>query len=709
MISRERWQRIEPILDVALDLPADTVATYLEAVWAREPDIREEAELLIAALDQSSNGFLDSPPTALATEVLSGPDPAASAEDVREGTEIGPYRVVRRLGSGGMGVVYLARDPRLDRFVALKLLPPWLASDESATRRLAEEAKAASALDHPNIETVYDIGHAEDGRPYIAMAYYEGETLKDRIRRGPLPVDEALTLATQLADGLAAAHGSGIVHRDIKPANVIVTPDGVAKIVDFGIAKVMGTDPTERGRPPGTVAYMSPEQTLGVATDSRTDVWSLGVVLYEMLAGRRPFSAGTSDAVISAIRDDEPEPLRRLRPDAPTPMVRVMDRCLSKEAESRYEDPAALALALRRTGERPGASPRWLWVGRRPVMLGVAIFLAASLIGASLQWPASVPGLARSRAYVEYLKGRYFLGKLEPGGTQAALDHFGRSLDLDPTFADAWSGLAGTYNQLVVQRLLAAHDGGPRAREAAERALELEPGLPEAHAHLAAVLSWYYGDVSEAERHFRIALELEPRSARAHRHYAVHLRNLGRFDEARAALRAASDVDPLSPGEYTQEMGILYHERRYEEAVAVLQRLLLVDPRHARAHFFLGLVRSQMGQYEEALAALGEADPEMRQPDALSVRGYVLARLGREEEAQQVLTRLDELSPGSRAFSKAVIHVGLGNHGRALDLLEEAVEARAYHVRLLKIEPLLDPLRSEPRFQTLLQKLNLAG
>ena len=224
------------------------------------------------------------------------------------GTTLGPYAIVSQLGSGGMGVVYEATDPRLKRMVAIKLLPPDLTRDDTAKQRFLQEAQAASALDHPNICTIFEINETDDGQLYLVMAHYDGETLKERIARGPLALDDALDIATQVGQGLAEAHGAGIVHRDIKPANLLVTKSGVVKILDFGLAKLAGTEGvTQTGTTVGTVAYMSPEQARGQQVDHRTDIWSLGVVLYEMLAGTPPFRGENLAAVVHAILErDQP-------------------------------------------------------------------------------------------------------------------------------------------------------------------------------------------------------------------------------------------------------------------------------------------------------------------------------------------------------------------------------------------------------------------
>ena len=226
------------------------------------------------------------------------------------GSSLGPYTITAEIGHGGMGVVYTAQDPRLKRQVAIKLLTADLTRDETAKRRFLQEAQAASALDHPNICTIYEINETDDGQLYLVMAYYEGETLKQRIERGQMALDEAVDIATQVGRGLSKAHAAGIVHRDIKPANLIVTADGTVKILDFGLAKLAGTEGvTQTGTTVGTVAYMSPEQARGEEVDHRTDIWSLGVVLYEMLTRQQPFQGENLLAISGAIQQDPPPAL----------------------------------------------------------------------------------------------------------------------------------------------------------------------------------------------------------------------------------------------------------------------------------------------------------------------------------------------------------------------------------------------------------------
>jgi TolB-like protein/predicted Ser/Thr protein kinase len=300
------------------------------------------------------------------------------------GKTISHYEIRSKIGAGGMGVVYKAWDNTLGRDVALKFLPDDLARDEAARKRFLHEARAAAALDHENICTVHEAGES-DGHAFIAMHYVEGRDLREKIATGPVPLGDALDLVAQIARGLSAAHKSGIYHRDIKPANVLLTPDSQAKIVDFGLAKITtGTNLTQTGTTLGTVAYMSPEQARGDEVDSRTDVWSLGVVLYEMLAGRRPFDADADQATLYSILNTDAEPVSSIDPAIPLEVERVIVRALEKDASRRYssidEFLADIEDLRQRQAGLGGAHPlrRWLSHHRRQVAIGVVAVVAIS-------------------------------------------------------------------------------------------------------------------------------------------------------------------------------------------------------------------------------------------------------------------------------------------------------------------------------------------
>ncbi len=280
-----------------------------------------------------------------------------------QGTRLGSYEIVSWLGGGGMGVVYKAQDTRLGRFVALKFLPAALTRDEEAKKRFMQEARVASSLDHPNICTIYDIAETSDGQLYLALAYYEGETLKHRLERGAMPLEEVADIGLQISRGLDKAHSAGIVHRDIKPANLMMTSDGLIKILDFGLAKLVGqVGLTQTGTALGTVAYMSPEQARGQVVDQRTDIWSLGAVLYEMLGGRTPFPGESAQVVIYNILNTEPTPLEAGQGVPAMTLMSMVRRALAKPLTSRYQSVRELQADLSSIGvgvseSRPGSGP----------------------------------------------------------------------------------------------------------------------------------------------------------------------------------------------------------------------------------------------------------------------------------------------------------------------------------------------------------------
>ncbi len=329
-LTPERWAQVQQLFDEVVDLEPAARAVRLDKACVDDPGLREEVESLLAAYAQADE-LLQS------LDQLGGVSPSpASPRGSRAGTHVAHYEVIEKLGGGGMGVVYKARDTRLKRTVALKFLPLEWSHHTEARQRFENEAQAASALDHPNICTIHDIDETDDGHLFIAMAYYEGETLKRKIKQGPLPLEEALQYAVQMARGLEKAHAQSIVHRDIKPANVMVTEDGVVKVLDFGLAKMAHVHLTKTGTRMGTLAYMSPEQTRGDTVDHRTDVWSLGVVLYEMLAGEHPFQDDYDQAIVYALLHEDPTPITERNPEVPPDLEHMVAMCLEKEPDLRY-------------------------------------------------------------------------------------------------------------------------------------------------------------------------------------------------------------------------------------------------------------------------------------------------------------------------------------------------------------------------------------
>ncbi|HKU74828.1 MAG TPA: protein kinase [Pyrinomonadaceae bacterium] len=345
-----RWQQVKELFASAVELSPSEREVFLAQAGV-DDELRHEVETLLAS---DAPSLMETPAVAMVAESL-----VSASSELSAGQFVGPYQIVQAIRGGGMGEVYLARDPRLDRFIVLKLLPPYFARDEQFVRRFAQEARAASALNHPNICIIYEIGKSIDGRDFIAMEHIAGRTLRDRIAQQPLSIAEALGVAIQVADALTAAHSTGIVHRDIKPENIMLRDDGYVKVLDFGLAKFQPRSDqesdhdartlpklTEPGTRMGTVQYMSPEQLCELTVDQRTDIWSLGVVLHEMVTGRTPFAAKSNNESIALILDRGPI---RFAWDASVPpeFQQIVARAMSKSLEERYQKIAALAVDMK--------------------------------------------------------------------------------------------------------------------------------------------------------------------------------------------------------------------------------------------------------------------------------------------------------------------------------------------------------------------------
>jgi serine/threonine protein kinase/dienelactone hydrolase len=385
-MTPERWQRIEELYHSARERgPA--------VLEGSDPALRREVERLLA---QDSQGqILDRSPAQILREVAT--DPAA----VLAGQTVSHYKVLERLGTGGMGVVYKAFDTNLDRLVALKFLAPHLSHDDELKQRLREEARAASALDHPNIVVIHDIGEAPEGDLFIAMAFHEGVTLREKLALEKPSLKEALQIARQIASGLARAHEHGIVHRDIKPGNIIIAKDGVARIIDFGLAKSIDVTATIDGSVRGTPLYMSPEQATGGAVDCRTDLWSLGAVLYEMIAGAPPFRGDTQVRVIHAVVNEHPPHLRDIRPELPTAVDEIVSRALEKDPAMRHQSAADLGNDLAAALQAIESPPKHVGLWARYAIAAAALVLLAAALSIWLVQRSEKRHWAREQAIPE--------------------------------------------------------------------------------------------------------------------------------------------------------------------------------------------------------------------------------------------------------------------------------------------------------------------
>ncbi|HYL10034.1 MAG TPA: protein kinase [Candidatus Acidoferrales bacterium] len=781
------------------------------------------------------------------------------------------FRILDKLGSGGMGVVYRAEDTSLGRTVALKFLPAERAKDKSVLERFKQEARTASALNHPNICTIYEIGE-DSGEIYIAMEYIEGQILRERVGQDGMPVDAVIRFGRQIASALEHAHQRGVVHRDLKLANIMATTQGDAKVLDFGLARrleELDLTRTSLAEAPlettvglaGTLPYMAPELLEGKAAGPRSDLWALGVVLYEMATGCRPFAGGNFFQLSTAIMK---QPVPPLPQDVPPGLRAVILKCLEKEPARRYQRAGEVLAALEALGSGTedlsatfsGAAPqalaapaagkraRWLrrltpvwtlaivlgvvfWVtrpSRPPHIRSIAVLpltnlsrdpdqeifadgmteelinalskisalrvisrtsvmqykgthkplsdiarelhadavvdgtvqrsdgrvkIWASLVDARVDrnlWsksydenvaqiaslqsqvaqaiageiqvqvtPQESASLSKSRpvnpqAYDTYLRARYYWNKRTPGDLNKAIESFKSAIEIDPTYALAYAGLADSYSLLSVYGELSPRETMPRAKAAAKRALEIDAALAEAQATLANIEWAYDWDAVTAEAEFRKALASNPNYASAHQWYAVYLSNHGRHEEAIAEILRARELDPLSPIIEANTGADYYYARQYDRAIEELKAAAERDPNFWVTHSILGQTYLAMGRTADATAELEKArslPPESVRTRSMLGRAYAVA--GRRAEAQRLVEELLSLSRKryvSPAFI-AIVYVGLGEKDKAFTWLEKAYADRSDWMTLLNTDPLFDPLRSDPRFQDLLRRAGL--
>jgi serine/threonine-protein kinase len=843
-MTGERWQQIERVYLAALACEATARGALLDEACAGDPALRHEVETLLAQ-EPHVDGFLASRSweparDANASEGASHPDarpdpaPGAAPAEVTPtappvdatGLFAGRYRILRLLGRGGMGVVYEAEDVRLRRRVALKFLGAELAAVPQARSRFLREAQAAAALDDPHVCTVYEAGEDQD-RAYIAMAFVDGPTLKDRIATGPLDIDEAVAIARDLAAGLAAAHGHGIVHRDIKPGNVLLVGGRVARITDFGLARMEGAESAHTAGTGGTPAYMSPEQVQGLPIDHRTDIWSLGCVLHEMLTGRAPFATASGHADVFAIVHGPPPPVAAARPDVPTALGAIVDRCLQPELRRRYQRAADLLAdlaALRGGAAAAGAGPAvqrsrdevpsitilpfsdmspdrsqaYFAEGMAEEIIhalarieGLRVTARTSSfalkdkgldvreIGRALNVGAVLEGSVRAagtrlritaqlvnvddgfhvwserfdremgdvfavqdeitasiverlavalqvheraalrrrapvdpEAYTLYLKGQYLSHRITQDTVESALRLFDEALAKDPGFALAHARIGAVWGDMAVFNLAPPHVAWPKARMAADRALALDPNLPEALAVNGGMALWYDWDWTAAEADCARALALNPGDALSRGRYAWVLLNRCRFEEAGAAMRQALAADPLSPMLYGLAVGLHAACGRNDEAIADFHRVLELAPTFSLPYFHAAVAYHSQGRFDEALGVLDAgARQGLRVFWSDCIRGIVFAKQGRRDAAQAVLDEMVAnrqhavVAPASIAWVAAC----LGDFEGAFAWLDRAYAERDALMACVHVytERFVPALARDPRFRAVLERMNL--
>ena len=733
------------------------------------------------------------------------------------GTRLGPYEILSALGAGGMGEVYRARDTRLKREVAIKVLPDTFARDPERVARFQREAEVLATLNHPNIAAVY--GFEEDASASgIVLELVEGPTLAERIggqgaTSSGLPPDEAIGIAMQIADALEVAHAKGIVHRDLKPANIKITSAGTVKVLDFGLAKLslqeqtdgvptlMAT--TQPGMLLGTAAYMAPEQARGGPTDARSDVFSFGAVLYEMLSGRCAFGAESVLDTLNAVVNGEPASLE-------SPASGIVKRCLEKQPSQRFSTMAEVKAALQKVrmtrNEQAKAAPSiavlpfanmsrdaddeyfsdglaeeiinalaqmpglkviartsaFAFKGKNEDIrkiaetLGVTTVLegsvrragsrvrvTAQLIQASDgthlwsqrydrelsdifavqdEMAAAIAGALKQRlvsaperrmpslpAYEAYLRYRSYQWKFTPEASQRSRECLEQALALDPGFALPYVGLADHDMALASAGGLTAQEAMPRARELAQRALEIDPELPEAHAMLGIVAGHYEFDWHEAARRFRLAVAREPLSPHLRQWYATFLLfSTGRGEEARRQAARVIEEDPLCQMWHYASSLVLQGLGLDDEALEAARKAVEIDAQFWIGWMQLGLLYAIRGQHAEALLCAEKATAGAPwSPFSLGLTAGALANVGQAENAEPLLATLRADSYGGPT---GLICYGLtrGEIGRAVEWAGKAVDQRFPSIIITVIRPFEPLLRQAAAWPALMKKINLA-
>jgi len=621
------------------------------------------------------------------------------------GQTISHYRIISKLGEGGMGVVYKAEDTKLKRTVALKFLPPELTRDPEAKARFVHEAQAASALDHPNVCNIHEIDETVDGQLFIAMACYEGKTLKEKIARGPLNLEEAVDLARQIAEGLAEAHGQEIVHRDLKPANVFVTQTGMVKILDFGLAKLAGqTKITQAGTTLGTVAYMSPEQARCEETDAKTDLWSLGVVLYEMVVGCPPFQGENQAAVIQSLQVDDPEPVTGMRTGVPLELERIIGKCLEKDPRGRFQTAADLLADLRRVRRElagvtmatsPVRSSRGSRGWFRPVV-GVVTTLLIVLIAAFV---FDVAGL-RTHLSGERIPSRITSLVVLP------LDNLMNDPDQEYFVAGMHEALITELSKISALTVI--------SRTSAKKYMDSDKSVPEIARELD-VDAVVEGSVFRADSTVRVTAQLIEAETDRHlwaENFDRQLKDILTLHSEVARTIAHEIQVTLTPRDQIHQAGTqrvdpeaydYYLKSQYlmqkhssskeymEKIIEYLQRAIAIDPTYAQAYAKLAgeyLYRGYMG-YLPPEEARAKAEPYLQKAmeidDNLADVHVVLAGIkqyyewdwaGAEKAYKRVIERNPGYVPARRNYSMLLAALG-----RSTEAIAEA-----------KIAQRLDPL-----------------
>jgi serine/threonine protein kinase/Tfp pilus assembly protein PilF len=666
------------------------------------------------------------------------------------GQTVSHYYIIEKLGRGGMGEVYLAEDKWLERKVAIKFLPAEGATDERAKQRLLREAKTAATLDHPNICAIYEVGE-EGGHSFIVLQYIEGETLAVRLRRHLPDLCEALAIAAQVADALAEAHARDIIHRDIKPENIMLTTRTQVKVLDFGLAKVLRNPSVVEqetasmlsvpGMLMGTLPYMSPEQVRGEELDFRSDIFSFGTLLYEMLGGRRPFQAQSSAEVISAILTAEPLPINRPGLNyVGSDEERLIQKCLKKDAALRYQAMGDLISDLQqirrehesgkvtptleaKTGELKaavtGSTGTWskLRVSRLGLVLTTVVLAVAGTVsvlsvrsrkafnGADVKSAES----AKIVAYDAYMRGMVKVSSENPADNQAAIKLFDQAVAADPKFASAYAELSRAYT--IEARYVASDTERKKAYEDAEvavdKALAIDPNLAEGHFARGLMLWTPYKRFPHAQaiQSYRRAIELNPNFDEAHHQLGFVYLHIGLLDKGQQEIEKALTINPGNTlARY--RLGVIDMCRaEYAEAFEIFNSTPLEQNPELLA-FYTSNALFRLGRNEEASALIERYFRDYSKDKGgmvTSVKAMMLTKAGKNSEAEATIQHAIEIGRGYAHFHHTSYNIAsayalMNEPEQAMKWLQVTADEGFPNYPLFEGDAQLDNLRKDPRF-----------
>ena len=704
-MAEDDWQRIREVFDAALRQKPEERARFVHEVCGADKLLFREVKSLLSSLD-SAESFMETPAVARVADIFEG-----ETKKLECGKCFGHYEIIEQIGVGGMGEVYLARDAKLDRQVAVKILNEQFSHEESNLQRFVREAKAASALDHPNILVIHEIGEA-DGTHFIVSEFVRGKTLRETLREKPLTLTEVLDIAVQIANALGAAHEARLVHRDIKPENVMIRPDGYVKILDFGLAKLveqknksflgldettLGQNQTGKGVILGTISYMSPEQAKGERVDERTDIFSLGAVVYEMLAGRTPFAGDSPSETFANLIHLEPPPLSQFSSNLPTGLERVVSKMLRKNADERYLSMKNLLAELKDLRENLKADEKLERFAVPKDFQNKQDAIQAQTTGN----PAN--------AFQAYQFWGIHYQRISPSDLIKAHKLLEAAVRFDPDFALAHTAFVFQWVQEAIVGLRSPFESFSQAKAALRRAAELNPDLTEFYAaagFIEMVCDWNF---QEAERKLKKALQLNSHHAFANNLLGQVFMFRSLPDKAESYLRQASEIEPTGLHYRIVLIMSYFLGRNFQKAIEGCERLLVLYPRYFIATQVRCWVLEQTGREREAVAEYEKILEETHGEIAVRWMGYAYAVNGNREKALETAARLEVesrehyLSP----THQAQIYAGLKETDKAFVYLEDALEKRDPWMLWIAADPRYDNLRLDSRFDELLRRVGL--